>query len=373
MSEEKPLGRILAAAAISLIAVLTLSYIFLSDFKEYNMPYSIVYRFYLYTAILLISSTLLVLILRLNDRRHPSVESNLWNYIRIVLGSLWLFDGILQIQPEMSFGFAPFILIPALNALPAPFQLLAHPIIVLWTINAGLVDALSAVLQIFLGMAFLLLKSRRYVRPIAAISFVWSIAIWIFGESLGSPGLGMSILTGFPGAALLYAISSLLLFANLSKVRELNIIRFTFAALFIISSFLQTLPANGYWEPGSLAAVTGPYSFIYQPNLLSYLIFNAAEILSHYNFAWNLLLTLALLLLGVAWIIKPRIASFASIFLAAIIWFMGQDFGIFGGYGTDPNTGLVLFLMSASVYLTLRSWKERNIKGLAAPVKVPGQ
>ncbi len=372
MSEEKPLRRILVAAAISVIAVITLSYIFLSDFAEYNMPYSIVYRFYFYTALLLISSTLIVFILRFNDRRYPPVDSSLWNYIRIVFGSLWLFDGILQIQPEMSFGFAPFILIPALNALPAPLQPLAHPIILLWTANASLVDALSAVLQIFLGMALLLLRSRRYVAPIAAISFVWSIAIWIFGESLGSPGLGMSILTGFPGAALLYAISSLVLFANISPARELNIIRFTFVALFIISFFLQALPANGYWESGSIAAVTGPYSFIYQPNFLSYIIFNAAEILSHYNFAWNLLLTLVLLSVGVAWIIKPRAASFASIFLTAIIWFVGQDFGIFGGYGTDPNTGLVMLLMSASVYLTMRSGKEQNMKKTAGPVNVTG-
>lgn len=358
MPEEKPQLKLVTAVAISLVAFLTLIYIFVSDFTEYNMPYSIVYGFYFYTAVLLIISTLIVLMLRVYDRRFPAVDSKLWNYTRIAFGSLWVLDGILQGQPEMSFGYGPFILVPTLQALPALLQPLAQPIIMLWTANASLMNALSAVLQLFLGMAFLTLKSRRTVAPVAAISVVWSIAIWIFAESLGSPGIGMSILTGLPGAALLYAIASTILVVKFNQRNELRIYRYTFAALFIFSAFLQALPANGYWVPGSIAAVAGPYSFIYEPHLLSYAIFSTAVILSHYNSVWNILLVVSLLGLGLTWMVKPRIASFASIPLTAIIWFVGQDFGIFGGYGTDPNTGLVLVLMSLSVYLALRSRKQ---------------
>ena len=53
MPEEKPQLKLVTVVAKSLVAFLTLIYIFVSDFTEYNMPYSIVYGFYFYTAVLL--------------------------------------------------------------------------------------------------------------------------------------------------------------------------------------------------------------------------------------------------------------------------------------------------------------------------------
>lgn len=362
---------ILILAVISVISAATLIYLFLSDFSEFNMPNVIVHSFYFYTSLLLVYTVLVVLIMRHYDHRFPVKNSLLWKYAKIMLGALWLIDGILQIQPEMSFGFAPFILVPALQSLPAFLQPLAHPIIVAWTSSGTLVDSISAVLQIFLGLALLILRSRRFVSLIGALSFVWAIAIWIFGESLGAPGIGMSMLTGFPGAALLYAIASLILIFNFTQKTEMAIFRYTLATVFIISALLQAIPANGYWISGSIASVTGPYAYIYEPHALSAVLYNIAVVLSSRVVPWNMLLTIALLAIGTAWIVKPRVASIASIPVSAIIWFIGQDFGIFGGYGTDPNTGFVLVLMSLAVYLAYRFRISGNQIGLRAKAGQP--
>lgn len=360
----KPRRFFLILSLIFVIPALTLAYLFLSDFSEFNMPYGIVRSFYLYTTILLLYTVLAVLIFRHYDRKHPLKNSSLWNYMRVVLGFLWLLDGILQIQPEMSFGFTPFILVPALQSLPAALHPLSQPLISLWTSSGAMMDALSAVLQIFLGLGFLLLRSRKFVSAFAVLSFLWAISIWVFGEDLGAPGIGMSILTGFPGAALFYAVASLILIFDFSQRTELRILKYSLAAMFMISAIIQAIPANGYWQAGSIASVTGQYAFIYEPRSLSVALYNIAVALSNKLVPWNLILTASLIAVGIAWIMRPRLASAASIALSALIWFIGQDFGIFGGYGTDPNTAFVLFLLSLSVFLTFRA--KRNLEVLSS-------
>ena len=354
----------LAFAILPIITGIFLAYLFLSDFTEFNMPYRVVKPFYYYTAILLTGTVLAVLALKHYDNRLPLKKSSLWNYIRVVLGALWLLDGVLQIQPEMSFGFAPFVLIPALKALPSVLQPLAQPIIFAWASNQSIMDALSAVFQVFLGLGFLTLRSRRGVSAIAFLSFAWAIAIWIFGESFGSPGIGMSILTGFPGAALLYAIASSLLVFDFSQKTEVRILQYSLASVFLISAILQAVPANGYWNSGSIASVTGPWAFIFEPKALSYMLYNVAVTLSNNMVPWNLLLTLSLLATGLSWLFKPKAAAIASTAFSALIWVIGQDFGVLGGYGTDPNTGLVLVLLSTALYFTYR---EKSVKDSNLP------
>lgn len=338
----------------SLVPAIVMVYIFLSDFSEFNMPNAVVASFYMYTAILLLYTVLAVVILKRYDSRYPSLGSPLKNYLRLSLGFLWLLDGILQIQPEMSFGFVPFVLVPALQSLPAVLQPVVHPLILAWTSHGSLMDAASAVLQVFLGLSLLTLKSRRFVPAIAGLSMLWAIAIWVFGEDLGSPAIGMSILTGFPGAATLYAIPSAVLAFNFGRKIDLRILRYTFAAVFTIAAILQAIPANGYWGAGSIAAITGSNAYIFEPRGLALFLYNSAVVLSNNAVPWNLLLTVALFGVGISWIIRPLAASRATLVISAIIWVIGQDFGIFGGYGTDPNTALVMFLLSLSLMLVLR-------------------
>ena len=362
MVTEKTIRNFLPTGIISLVLSSVLIFLFLADVSEFSMPIMMVRTFYLYTILLLVYTIPVIFIIRHFDRKLHPAESGLWNYVRIFLGGLWLLDGILQIQPEMSFGFAPFVLIPTLQALPAGIQSFIHPIIMVWTTSGSLMDAVSGVIQIFLGLSFLTLKSRKYVSVIAAISFLWAISIWIMGEDFGAPGIGMSILTGFPGAALLYAISSLVLVFNFRQITQIRILKYTLALVFIVSAIIQAIPANGYWINSTIASVTGSYTIIYEPRILSLFLYDVAVFLSANIVPWNLILVFVMGSTGAIWLFRPGLASKVTIVVSAVIWIIGQDFGILGGYGTDPNTAFVLLLMSLAMYLHYRKYPEKTLK-----------
>jgi hypothetical protein len=52
---------------------------------------------------------------------------------------------------------------------------------------------------------------RRTVKPALALSIVWALFVWWFGESLGGILTGSTPLAGVPGAVLLYALMAVLL------------------------------------------------------------------------------------------------------------------------------------------------------------------
>jgi hypothetical protein len=45
-----------------------------------------------------------------------------------------------------------------------------------------------------------------------AVSAIWALLVWAAGEALGGLAVGRSLLAGYPGAALLYAVAALVLF-----------------------------------------------------------------------------------------------------------------------------------------------------------------
>jgi lipopolysaccharide export LptBFGC system permease protein LptF len=94
--------------------------------------------------------------------------------------------------------------------------------------------------------------------------------------------------------------------------------------------------ANG--EPGWLAALDN----------------HAASLLAHQGLAASIVLAAALALIAVG-VYLPRPAARATVVLAivvaAVIWVVGEAFGaILAGGATDPNSGLLLILISAAYW-----------------------
>src|ERR1700733_1929069 len=130
--------------------------------------------------------------------------------LEMVLGGLWLLDGALQFQPYMfSKGFFAGILGMANMGLPRPLSnadfhvaslLVAHP--VAWNV-------VFASLQVALGVGLLWPRSARVAR---LVSIPWALGVWVIGEGVGGLFMGgTSLVTGVPGAALLYAVAALIL------------------------------------------------------------------------------------------------------------------------------------------------------------------
>jgi len=125
--------------------------------------------------------------------------------VQVALGVLWLVDAVLQLQPFMfTRAFGRQMLASAGAGQPAwvtgPVDFFAtlvaqHPV----PLDAGF-----ALIQFALGIGFLF---PPLVRPAIAGSLAWSAGIWWFGEGLGGVASGQaSLVTGAPGAVLLYAV-----------------------------------------------------------------------------------------------------------------------------------------------------------------------
>src|SRR5579864_4051284 len=127
-----------------------------------------------------------------------------------ILGVLWLIDGLLQLQPQMfTANMINQIMHPMLQGQPGPIEPSLQFIVNQTTIHLFEVNLLIAIVQILLGLGFLLL-SDRWIRELIFASFVWALVVWYGGEGMSMLLTGTaSILSGAPGAVLLYPLLGL--------------------------------------------------------------------------------------------------------------------------------------------------------------------
>ena len=128
--------------------------------------------------------------------------------IQIVLGLVWLLDGLLQFQPAMlTSKFAVEVIAPAGAGQPG---FIAGPVgeVARITLHQPVImDVAFGLIQLALGAGILYARTAR--RALAA-SVAWALLVWYLGEGLGGLADGSSsLLTGAPGAALLYAVLAL--------------------------------------------------------------------------------------------------------------------------------------------------------------------
>ncbi|MGW0131448.1 hypothetical protein [Streptomyces sp. NPDC003299] len=125
--------------------------------------------------------------------------------MEITLGALWLVDGALQFQLSMfTRGFFVDMLGMANMGLPGPVSTVEYDLTSMLAAHPALWDALFAALQVALGAGLLW---RRTARAALGLSILWALSVWIVGEGVGGLFMGgTNLLTGAPGAALLYAL-----------------------------------------------------------------------------------------------------------------------------------------------------------------------
>jgi cytochrome oxidase Cu insertion factor (SCO1/SenC/PrrC family) len=191
----------------------------------------------------------------------------------------------------------------------------------------------------------------------------WGLMVWIWGESLGgifAPGL--SWLTGAPGAVLLYCVAGALIALPTRAWLTARTGRLLLAGaglFFIGMAVLQAWPGRGYWQgrSGSLSAMVTSMAQTSQPRALSSLVSAFGSFDTAHGFAVNLFVVIALAAIGAALLTgRPRLVR-AAVLAAGVIcladWVLVQDFGFFGGLGTDPNSMIPTILLLAAGYLAL--------------------
>jgi cytochrome oxidase Cu insertion factor (SCO1/SenC/PrrC family) len=279
--------------------------------------------------------------------------------LRIGFGLTWILDGLLQIQSGMVLGLPNTVLRPAAAGSPAWVRSLVGVGATIWSNHP--VQAAASAVWIQLGIGILLLVAPRgwWSRFAGATSFGWAMVVWIFGEAFGSifaPGLTWAF--GAPGAALFYAAAGALIALPDDAWRRRRLGRLVCAGLglfFAGMALLQAWPGRGSWQgrighsQGPLAAMAAQMAQTPQPHFLSGWVRSFSNFDAAHGWGVNLFLVVALSAIGIALCTgRTRPVLFAvggAVVLCLADWVLVEDFGFFGGVGTDPNSMVPMLLL----------------------------
>ncbi len=287
--------------------------------------------------------------------------------LRIGFGLLWLFDGILQAQPQMAVGLPSQVIEPTAASSPRWVQDVVSWAGTSWSYHPLQASAAAVWIQVGIGI-WMLAAARGTLSRLAGIAGAcWGLVVWVFGEAFGgifAPGL--TWLFGAPGAALVYAVAGglIALPERAWRTRLPGRLILAGTGLFLAGmAVLQAWPGRGFWQgishgkTGSLAAMTRAMAPIPQPHVLSAWVTAFTGFDESHGFAVNLLAVIALAVTGAVFcsgrpqLIRPVLIAFAV--LCAADWVLVEDIGIFGGLGTDPNSMIPMVLLAAAGYLAL--------------------
>jgi hypothetical protein len=292
--------------------------------------------------------------------------------LQLGLGVVWLLDAALQYQPYMfSQGFPHQILAPVGPGNPSwvarPVHWAAH----LTASHLVAVNALFATVQLLIALG---LFTRATVRLALAGSVVWALGVWWMGEGLGGLLVGpQSPIMGSPGAALLYAMVSVLLWpreqANTPPTRGAASVATT-SPLGDVASRLAWLALWAGFALESLQAANRSPSALYraivgmadgEPRWLRAIDRHAGRAVDHHGTEVSILLAVLFGLVAVAVCCGPRLTRAGLVtatVLAAVVWVVGQNLGeIATGQATDPNTGPLLVLLAATYWPVSAPWR----------------
>lgn len=290
--------------------------------------------------------------------------------LQVALGLIWLLDGALQLQPYMyRLGSSGFLGPVTQNAMGPPNVLtdLIASVVTVLVDHQILANTMIVVVQLAIGAG---LCWRRSVRVALGLSVLWALGVWVIGEGAGQLIFPQaSMLTGAPGAALVYGLLALVLWPR--KTRETQgpsladqgllggtAARFAWAVIWCGSALLELERAN--YASNAISAQLA-YAAVGEPAPLAWLD-RAAATVTH-GVGTEVALVLLLVQFVVGWtVLRAPTRKFAlglGIATSMVYWVVGQNLGgIFTGHGTDPNLGPPMVL------LALALWSREEVRGV---------
>lgn len=292
--------------------------------------------------------------------------------LQLVLAFIWLLDGVLQYQSFMFTNGFSQMLAGTADGNPG---VIAHPIT--WAANIigdhpTATNAAFATIQLLLGLG---IAWRPTLKPALACSIVWSVAVWWFGEGLGGVlDGGANPLNGAPGAVILYGLLAVLLWpapepktpdpapsAHFVAQRPVGPIaaRTLWVVLWGSLAYFAVVPSVGAGGlHDMIAGMEGT-----NPAWLNSLLRTGASAVAGHGDGISILLAgmFAVVALGVFLPPLPlRVVLIVATVLSLAIWLFGEALGaLFGGQGTDVNSGPLLILVAAA-YWPLRTGSEET-------------
>ena len=299
----------------------------------------------------------------------PWHEPRARRLLRVGFGILWVFDGILQAQPQMAGGLPQEVIKPAAATSPAWVQHLVNWGGSIWTYHPIQAGAATVWIQVGIGM-WLIFAPRGWSSRLAGLASVgWGLVVWAFGEAFGgifAPGL--TVLFGAPGAVLIYAVAGALVALPERAWESPRTGRLTLAGtgvFFLGMALLQAWPGRGFWQgtaggqASGLAGMVQSMAGTSQPHVLASIVSAFGNFTAAHGFAVNLVAVIALAAIGAAFCLSAlrgdarlaRIAVLVAAVFCLADWVLIEDLGFFGGLGTDPNSMIPLILLFTAGYL----------------------
>jgi len=295
-------------------------------------------------------------------------ESPARRLLRISFGLIWLFDGILQGQASMPLGLVPQGIQPTAAASPTWVQHVVNAGATAWTFHPVQAAAASVWIQIGIGLWLLIVPRGRWSRLGGLASLGWGLVVWVFGEAFGGIfGPGLTWLFGAPGAVLFYCAAGALIALPervWATARPGRIVLRVLGVFFVAMAVLQAWPGRGFWSGHARAGVVGTLTGMVramartpQPRVLSTWVGSFEAFDAAHGWGVNLFVVVALAAIGVAFLrARPRLALFAvvaTVIVCVADWVLVEDFGFFGGVGTDPNSMIPMALVCVAGYVAL--------------------
>jgi hypothetical protein len=293
--------------------------------------------------------------------------------LRIGFGLLWIFDGLLQAQPAMALGLPSQVVGPTAASSPRWVQHVVNWGSATWSAHPVQAGAAAVWVQVGIGIWLMAAADGPWSRLAGLASAGWGLVVWVFGESFGgifAPGL--TWLFGAPGAVSFYCVAGLLLALPERYWRTPRLGRAVLAgvgAFLAGMAVLQAWPGRGFWQgvvhgrPATLPGMTAAMAQTPQPGFLAAWVRAFTGFDEAHGFAVNLFAVLTLAAFGVILLAaRPLQAARPGLLRAAVAclavlcladWVLIEDFGFFGGLGTDPNSMIPMLLLVVAGYLAL--------------------
>lgn len=306
--------------------------------------------------------------------------------LRLGFGALWVLDGLLQLQAGMVVGMPGTVLRPAAVGSPAWVHRLVGVGTTIWSNHPVQAAAATVWIQLGIGILLLVAPRGRWSQAAGVVSVGWSLVVWVFGEAFGSilaPGLTWAF--GAPGAVLFYAVAGALVALPDRAWRGPRLGRLVTAgmgAFFLGMALLQAWPGRGFWQGrtahglGTLAGMVATMAKTPQPSLFAGWVSSFAGFVTAHGWAVNLFLVVALAVIGIGLCSgRPRLvvaATGGAAVLCLATWVLVEDFGFFGGLGTDPNSMLpILLVVTGGTVALVRRPAPAVEPVVASPAPVP--
>ena len=272
-------------------------------------------------------------------------------FLRIFFGLLWVFDGLLQAQPQMAGGLADQVIKPPEAGSPGWVVSLMNYGVNLWDYHPITAAASAVWIQVGIGLWLCFAARGLSSRLAAASGIAWGLIVWGFGEAFGgifAPQL--TLLYGAPGGALLYVVAGAFLLLSdrtWERPTAARVLLGLNGVFFLGMALLQAWPSNGFWQgksggqPGNLPSMIDSMAATSQPHFLEVLVSGFGNFTQSHGFAVNLVAVIAIAGLGagLTWgavrgdVRVARIVVLAATVFCLADWVLIEDLGFFGRLG----------------------------------------